>query len=175
MKILKVPFKNREIEGLKAGDEVLLSGVIYTARDQAHQRLVSLIQASKKLPINLAGAIIYYCGPTATPKGKVIGSCGPTTSRRMDEFVESLLRGGLAGMIGKGRRSKDVRQLIKKYRAVYFLAPAGCGALLARHVVKNELVVFGDLGPEAIYRLEVKDFPVIVGIDSAGKSVYEDL
>ena len=153
----------------------MFSGVIYTARDQAHKRLVELIKAGKKLPIDLKGAVIYYCGPTATPKGKVIGACGPTTASRMDEFIAPLLKVGVVAMIGKGRRSAAARAAIKKYKAVYFLAPAGCGALIARYVLKNELVAFADLGPEAIRRLTVKDLPLIVGIDSQGKSIYQDL
>lgn len=160
---------------MKKGDKILFSGIIYTARDQAHKRLVELIKKGKKLPLELKGQIIYYCGPTATPKGKVIGSCGPTTSVRMDDFVEPLLKKGLIGMIGKGRRSKTVRQLIKKYKAVYLVAPAGCGALLAKKVISKKLVAFKDLGPEAIYRLEVKDFPLIAAIDPKGRSIYRDV
>ena len=130
------------IEGLRVGKEILFSGVIYTARDQAHKRLVELIRRKKKLPFDLKDQIIYYCGPTATPKGKIIGSCGPTTSLRMDEFVEPLLKKGLLAMIGKGRRSAEVRRLIKKYKGVYFVAPAGCGALLAKKVISEKLVCF---------------------------------
>jgi fumarate hydratase subunit beta len=163
------------ISGLIAGDEVVFSGVIYTARDQAHKRLVDILKSGKKLPVDLRGQMIYYCGPTATPLNKVIGACGPTTSSRMDEFVEPLLKAGMIGMIGKGRRLKAVRDAIRKYKAVYFLAPAGCGALLADCVVKNEMVAFKELGPEAIYKLEVKDFPLIVGIDAKGKSIYQHL
>ena len=164
-----------DFKSFKAGDEILFSGVVYTARDQAHKRLVGLIKAGKRLPIDLKNAVIYYCGPTATPKGKVIGSCGPTTSSRMDEFVEPLLRAGVVAMIGKGPRSKAVRSAIKKHRAVYYLAPAGCGALIARYVLKNESVAFADLGPEAIRRLTVKGLPLIVGIDNRGNSIYPDL
>ena len=163
------------IRKLKAGKEILFSGVIYTARDQAHKRLVELIRKKKKLPFDLKNQIIYYCGPTATPKGKVIGSCGPTTSSRMDEFVEPLLKKGLLAMIGKGRRSAKVRRLIKKYKGVYFVAPAGCGALLAKKVISKKLVCFKELGPEAIHKLEVKDFPLIVAIDSKARSIYKDL
>lgn len=163
------------IARLSIGEEVLFSGDIYTARDQVHKKLVELISANKKLPIDLEGKVIYYCGPTATPKGKTIGSCGPTTSSRMDEFVEPLLKNGLLGMIGKGRRSFKVKELIKRYRAIYFLAPAGCGALLAKKVIAKKLVCFKDLGPEAIYKLEVKNFPLIVAIDSQGRSIYQDL
>jgi fumarate hydratase subunit beta len=164
-----------DLETLKAGEVILFSGVIYTARDQAHKRLVELIKARKKLPVNLCGEMIYYCGPTAAPKAKTIGACGPTTSCRMDEFTESLLSAGVVGMIGKGRRSKAVRLAIKKHKAVYFLAPAGCGAMLAKKVIKSKLAAFGDLGPEAIYKLEVKDFPLIVGIDTRGRCIYQDL
>ena len=175
MKKVKTPLIRKIIEKLRAGDQVLLSGVIYTARDQAHKRLVELIKNKKKLPRKLKNQIIYYCGPTATPKGKTIGSCGPTTSSRMDEFTGLLLGTGLIAMIGKGRRSKKVRDLIKKKRAIYFIAPAGCGALLAKRVRSKKLVCFKELGPEAIYRLEVKDFPLIVGIDTKGKDIYKHL
>jgi fumarate hydratase subunit beta len=167
--------KNINFKKLKAGQEILFSGVIYTARDQAHKKLIELIKSKKKLPLDLSGQIIYYCGPTATPKGKVIGSCGPTTSSRMDSFVEPLLKKGLKGIIGKGRRRKHVRDSIKKHKAVYFLAPSGCAALLAKSVISKKLVCFKDLGPEAIYELGVKDLPLMVGIDSKGKSIYSDL
>ena len=172
MKEVKTPLTKQIIGRLKAGHEVLFSGVIYTARDQAHKRLVKLIKNKNKLPLKLRNQIIYYCGPSATPKGRVIGSCGPTTSSRMDEFVGLLLGSGLIAMIGKGRRSKKVRDLIKKYKAIYFIAPAGCGALLARGVRSKKLVCFKDLGPEAIYRLEVENFPLIVGIDANGGDIY---
>ncbi len=160
------------IKTLKSGDGVLLTGTIYTARDQAHKRLVEAINKGSKLPFDLKGQLIYYCGPTRTPKGKIIGSCGPTTSSRMDAFTPELLRAGLKGMIGKGSRSKQVVAAIRKYKAVYFLAPSGCGALLAKKVIKAKPLAFKDLGPEAIYKLEVRDFPLIVGIDSNGRSIY---
>jgi fumarate hydratase subunit beta len=175
MKLLITPLNKSDFPILKAGDEVLLDGVIYTARDQAHKRLADLVKAGKKLPLELKGQVIYYCGPTATPKGRVIGACGPTTSSRMDEFTPMLLNLGVAALIGKGRRSKVVREAIKKYGAIYLAAPAGCGALLAKKVIKNSLVAFKDLGPEAIYKLEVKDFPLIVVIDAQGESIYEDI
>jgi fumarate hydratase subunit beta len=159
--------------GLKAGDEVLLTGDIYTARDQAHKRLVELIEKGKKLPFDLKGQVIYYCGPTKTPPSKVIGSCGPTTSARMDKLTGPLLAAGLKAMIGKGRRSEEVRRLIKKYKAVYFLATGGAGAYLAKRVISVKLVSFKELGPEAIYRMRVKDFPLIVGIDPDGRDVFE--
>lgn len=157
---------------LKAGTKVFFNGVIYTARDQAHQRLVEAIKKGKKFPVDLKGKVIYYCGPTKTPKGKVIGSCGPTTSARMDEFTPALLKAGVLAMIGKGRRSPEVIKAIKKYQAVYFLTYAGCAALLAKYVEKARAVAYKDLGPEAIYELEVKNFPLIVGIDTQGKDIY---
>lgn len=165
----------RQLLRLKAGDELLLSGFVLTARDQAHKRVVTLIRQKKKLPLDLRGRIIYYCGPTETPRGKIIGSCGPTTASRMDNFTEPLLKSGLLGMIGKGRRSQKVRKAIKKYKAIYFIAPAGCGALIAGKVISKKLLCFADLGPEAIYQLEVKDLPLIVAIDSQGRSIYRDL
>ena len=128
MKKISAPLTEKEINSLKAGDEVKLSGIIYTARDQAHKRMVE----GKRMPFELRGQVIYYCGPTRTPKGMVIGSCGPTTSARMDLFTPALLKAGLKGMIGKGARSKEVIAAIKKYKAVYFLAYAGCGALITK-------------------------------------------
>lgn len=151
----------------------MLSGVIFTARDQAHKRLVEAIKNGKKLLLDLRGQIIYYCGPTKTPQGKIIGSCGPTTSARMDDFTPLLLKAGLKGMIGKGNRSREVIKAIKKYKAVYFLTYAGCGALLNGYVKKATVIAYKDLGPEAIYRLEVKDFPLIVGIDAKGRCIYD--
>lgn len=168
MKKITTPLSYQQIKNLKAGEEVLLSGVIYTARDQAHKRLA----VAKKLPLSLKGEVIYYCGPTKTPKGKIIGSCGPTTASRIDEFTPALLKAGLKGMIGKGARSQEVIQAIKKYKAIYFLAYAGCGALLSKYIRKAKTVAYKDLGPEAILKLEIKDFPLIVGIDSRGNDVY---
>jgi fumarate hydratase subunit beta len=161
-----------KIQNLKAGEKIAFSGILYTARDQAHKRLAEAIKNKKALPINLKGAFIYYCGPTKTPKGKIIGSCGPTTSSRMDEFTPQLLKAGVMGMIGKGSRSLEVVKAIKKYKAVYFLTYAGCGALLAKYVKKATPLVYKDLGPEAIYKLEVKNFPLIVGIDARGNNIY---
>jgi len=166
------PLKNNQIAKLKVGNKVLLSGVIYTARDQAHKRLVDSIKQKKRLPIDLNGQVIYYCGPTLRPKGRIIGSCGPTTSSRMDEFSPTLLKRGLRAMIGKGRRSSSVVAAIKEYHAVYFLTYAGCGALLSQYVKGCRIVAYRELGPEAIYRLEVEEFPLIVGIDIRGKSIY---
>ena len=172
MKKINTPLDKRQTETLKAGGEVLLSGMIYSARDQAHKRLVEAIAKNKKTPIDLRGQIIYYCGPTKAPPGKMIGSCGPTTSSRMDDFTPLLLKAGLKGMIGKGSRSPEVIRAIKKYRAVYFSAYAGCGALLAKYIRKAVPVAYKDLGPEAIYKLEVVGFPLIVAIDSNGNNIY---
>ena len=162
----------KKINSLKAGQELLFSGTIYTARDQAHKRLVEAISKGKKTPINLKGAIIYYCGPTAAAKGKIIGSCGPTTSSRMDAFTPALLKAGVKAMIGKGGRSKEVAAAIKKHKAVYFVTYAGCGALISKYVKKAKFAAYKDLGPEAILKLEVENFPLIVAIDINGRSVY---
>lgn len=175
MKKIKTPITKEKIAGLKAGESVLLTGTIYTARDQAHKRLVEYLKDAKELPIKLAETVIYYCGPTATPEGKVIGACGPTTSKRMDPFVEDLMQAGHLAMIGKGRRGEEVRQTVLEHKGVYFASPSGCGALLAKCVKKHEIVAFEDLGPEAIRKLEVEDFPLIVAIDSEGKDIYERL
>lgn len=161
------------MRNLKVKDKIFYSGIIYTARDQAHARLAEAIKKGKKLPLDLRGQIVYYCGPTKTPRGEVIGSCGPTTSRRMDKFTPLLLKAGLRGMIGKGGRSKEVIAAVKKYQAVYFLTFAGCGALLSRYVKRATVVAYKDLGPEAIYKLEVRNFPLIVGIDAKGRDIYK--
>ncbi|MFA5144563.1 MAG: FumA C-terminus/TtdB family hydratase beta subunit [Candidatus Omnitrophota bacterium] len=168
MKKISAPLNYQEIKDLKAGDEVLLSGIIYTGRDQAHKRM----SEAKKPPLDIKGQVIYYCGPAGTPKGMVIGSCGPTTSSRMDAFTPKLLKAGLKGMIGKGGRSKEVTAAIKRYKAVYFLAYAGCGALITKYIKRVTPVAYKDLGPEAIVKLEVKDFPLIVAIDKNGRSIY---
>jgi len=171
---LTTPLTQEAINKLKAGDEVLLSGTIYTVRDRAHQRIAEAIKKKRRLPLALDGAVIYYCGPTKAPKGRPIGACGPTTSGRMDTFTPLLLQMGLKGMIGKGYRSQDVRAAIKRHKAIYFLAHAGCGALLAGYVKKAARHAYADLGPEEILKLEVKDFPLIVGIDAKGNSVYKE-
>lgn len=170
MKKISTPLAKEIIRNLNVGDEILLTGIIYTARDQAHKRLVREISKRRSL---IKNKIIYYCGPTQTPKGKIIGSAGPTTSSRMDEFTPKLLFAGLIAMIGKGSRSEKVRQSIKKHKAIYFLAPAGCGALLSQKIKSKRLIAYKDLGPEAIYELKVEDFPLIVGIDSKGRSIYD--
>jgi len=172
MKKITTPLEKNQIKELKAGQELLLSGTIYTARDQAHKRLIEAIKAGKRLPIELKSAVIYYCGPTQTPKGKVIGACGPTTGSRMDAFTPLLLAKGLKAMIGKGGRSKEVSAAIKKHKGVYFVTYAGCAALLAKCVKIAKVVAYGDLGPEAILKLEVKDLPLIVAIDANGGNIY---
>lgn len=172
MKKINTPLTEDVIAELSAGEEILLSGEIYTARDQAHKRLCQMIEQEQTLPVDLSESVFYYCGPTAAPKGKIIGSCGPTTSKRMDEFVPLLMANGQRVMIGKGRREERVREAIVEYCGVYFVAPSGCGALLAECVIKNEPVAFADLGPEAIRKLTVENMPLIVAIDSKGKSIY---
>lgn len=151
----------------------MLNGIIYTARDQAHKKLCDLIKRKRKLPFDLRNQVIYYSGPTPEPPGKIIGSCGPTTSARMDRFTIPLLKIGLKGMIGKGKRSPEIASAIREYKAIYFLAPSGAGAYLSKFVKKKELVAWPELGTEAIYRLEVEDFPLIVGIDTKGSDVYD--
>jgi len=169
---LSTPLDPAALSRLRCGQEVLLSGTVYTARDQAHRRLVDLLKAGKRLPFDIRGQVFYYCGPTATPPGRVIGACGPTTAGRMDPYMAPLLKQGLRAAIGKGRRSAAVRALLKKHKAVYFLATGGVAALLARHVIGRRQVCFADLGPEAVVRLTVKDFPLIVGIDCRGRDVF---
>jgi fumarate hydratase subunit beta len=175
MKTITTPLSSKAIGSLKAGDEVLLSGTIYTARDQAHAKLAEVLRLGGKLPFQLSGQVIYFCGPTKTPPGATIGSCGPTTSKRMDPFSPALLKAGLAAMIGKGSRTAPVVDAIKKYGGVYFLAYAGCGALINQYVRSARVVAYAPLGPEAIYRLEVEQFPLIVGVDSTGGNIYERL
>ncbi|MCP4136888.1 MAG: TRZ/ATZ family protein [bacterium] len=167
-------FTEEEIGGLRAGDRVLLSGVIYTARDKAHERLCRMQEQNKELPFELKGSILYYVGPSPTPQGKIIGSAGPTTSYRMDPFTETMLKLGVKGMIGKGKRGREVKTLISEYHAVYFSSFGGAGAFLSKRISAAEVVAFDDLGPEAIYKLTVKDFPVIVINDSFGGDLYED-
>ncbi len=160
------------IPELKAGDKVLLSGTAYTARDAAHKKLISLLENSEPLPFELKDACIYFAGPTPTPPGKVTGSFGPTTSGRMDPYSPALLDRGLAAMIGKGKRNKAVVDAIVRNNAVYFCAIGGAGALCSMHITSMEEIAFPELGCESIKRLTLKDFPVYVGIDSQGNSIY---
>ncbi|MBQ4154348.1 MAG: fumarate hydratase C-terminal domain-containing protein [Clostridia bacterium] len=161
------------IPSLKAGDEILLSGTVYTARDAAHARLINFINENKPLPFNINGATIYYAGPTEAPPGRPIGSCGPTTSGRMDSFSPTLLNLGLLCMIGKGQRSEAVINAIVENGAIYLCAIGGAGALAAKCITSSQVIAFEDLGCESIKRLEFKDFPLIVGIDCNGDSVFK--
>jgi fumarate hydratase subunit beta len=169
---LKTPLTDKDVEKLKIGDKVLLTGVIYTGRDAAHKRLFDLIQAGKELPVDIRGQVIYYVGPAPAKPGKPIGSAGPTTSYRMDAFAPKLMELGLKGMIGKGNRGAEVVEAMKKHKAIYLGATGGAGALLARSIKKAETIAWEDLGPEAIQRLEVEDFPVVVINDTRGNDLY---
>jgi fumarate hydratase subunit beta len=166
---ISLPINPVILKSLKAGDRLLLSGMVYTARDAAHQRMLEALSRKGKLPIKLDLSTLYYCGPTPAKRSEVIGSCGPTTAGRMDGFTPALMAQGLKAMIGKGGRSKTVIDTIRKYKGIYFVTYGGCGAYLNKRVKKSRLLAYADLGPEAIYELEVKDFPVIVAIDSRGK------
>lgn len=170
---LKTPLSDADVEKLKAGDKVLLNGVIYTGRDAAHKRLFDLLREGKPLPVDLKGQVIYYVGPAPAKPGQAIGSAGPTTSGRMDAYSPRLMEIGLKGMIGKGMRKKEVVEAMKKYKAVYFAATGGAGALLAKAIKKAQVVAYEDLGPEAVTRLEVEDFPVIVVNDTKGNDLYQ--
>lgn len=168
------PLKDSDVEKLKAGDKVLLSGIVYTARDAAHKRLAELLDRGQDLPFDIRGQILYYVGPTPAKPGRIIGSCGPTTSYRMDPYTPSLITKGLKGMIGKGPRSKEVIEALKRYKAVYFVAVGGAGALIAQCIKKLDIVAYQDLGPEAIQRLEVEDFPLIVANDCYGQDLFKE-
>ena len=171
---ITTPLRESDILSLKAGDRVLLQGVIYTARDAAHKRLVELLREDKDLPIDLAGQIIYYTGPAPAKPGELIGAAGPTTAYRMDPYTIPLLAAGLKGMIGKGDRGEAVMDAIKSYQAVYFAATGGAALLYSRSIKKATVVAYPELGPEAILRLEVEDFPVIVAIDCRGRNLYQE-
>jgi fumarate hydratase subunit beta len=170
---IQTPLTAEVIASLNAGDMVLLSGAVYTARDVAHRRLYEALERKQKLPIDLKTAVIFYAAPAPTPPGKVIGSIGPTTSYRMDAFTPKLIENGLKAMIGKGSRSPEVVAAIKKYKAVYFGAIGGIAALTAQCVRNAELIAYEDLGPEAIRKLEVVDFPMVVVNDARGNDLYE--
>lgn len=170
---IKAPLSREEARKLKSGDSCLLSGVIYTARDAAHKRLCELIEQGKELPFDIKDSVIYFVGPTPAKPGEVIGSAGPTTSYRMDAYSPVLIAQGQTGMIGKGKRNDEVVNAMKEHGAVYFGAIGGCGALLSQCIKKSEVIAYEDLGAEAIRRLEVEDFPVIVVIDSEGNNLYE--
>lgn len=172
-KRITTPLTDETIADLRAGDEVEISGVVYTARDAAHRRLVEALEQGRPLPIDLRGQVVYYVGPTPPRPGRVIGAAGPTTAMRMDMYTEALLAAGLKGMIGKGGRGVQVREALKKYRAAYFGAIGGAAGLLARYIQKAEVVAYEDLGTEAIRRLEVREFPLVVVNDIYGNDLLE--
>ena len=172
-KKLQTPLTREAVRTLKAGDSCTITGVIYTARDAAHKRLCELLDKDEALPVDMENAIIYFVGPTPAKPGQAIGSAGPTTSYRMDAYSPALIAAGQTGMIGKGKRGDEVVAAMKEYGAVYFGAIGGCGALLSKCIKKAEIVAYEDLGAEAIRRLEVEDFPVVVIIDSEGNNLYE--
>ena len=169
---LKTPLSDEDVEKLHIGDKVYLNGTIYTGRDAAHKRLVDLVKEGKELPFDVKGQIIYYVGPAPAKPGKPIGSAGPTTSYRMDAYAPTLMELGMKGMIGKGNRAPEVIDAMKKYKAVYLGATGGAGALIAKSIKKAEIVAYEDLGPEAIRKLEVEDFPVVVINDTRGNDLY---
>ena len=169
---ITTPLTDEIISNLKSGDEVLISGTIYTARDAAHKKLVDSINSGENLPFDIKNAIIYYVGPSPKKPGDVIGSAGPTTSYRMDAYTPTLLDLGLKGMIGKGSRNKNVVESIKKNHAVYFAAIGGAGALISSTIKSSEVIAYEELGPEAVHKLTVEDFPAIVVLDSSGNDLY---
>jgi fumarate hydratase subunit beta len=171
---LTTPLSDADVESLHAGDRVLLSGVLLTGRDAAHKRLIDLLDAGQSLPVDVRGQVIYYVGPSPPRPGMVIGSAGPTTGGRMDSYAPKLMGLGLKGMIGKGARSLPVREAMQQYKCVYFGAVGGAGALLSKYIKSAEIIAYEDLGTEAIRRLVVEDFPVIVINDAHGNDLYEE-
>jgi fumarate hydratase subunit beta len=172
-KYINTPLTTEKVESLKAGDYVYITGTIYTARDAAHERMYQMMNEGHGIPIDLNNNVIYYLGPTPEKEGQVIGSAGPTTSSRMDKYTPLLLDHGLKGMIGKGKRSKEVIESMVKNKAVYFAAVGGAGALLSKKIKASKVIAYDDLGTEAIRELYVEDFPVIVVIDTTGNNLYE--
>lgn len=172
---MQAPLDKEEVKALEAGDYVYITGTIYTARDAAHLRMSEALDRGEKLPIDLNNNIIYYMGPTPAREGRVIGSAGPTTASRMDKYAPRLLDLGLTGMIGKGRRKPEVTDAIVRNAAVFFAAVGGAGALLSKCIKKAEVIAYDDLGTEAIRKLEVENFPVIVVIDSKGRNLYDEV
>ncbi len=170
-RILSLPYHGRDLEDLRAGDEVVIFGTLYVGRDQVHKRLKALIDSKGKLPFLFEGNGIYYMGPSPAPEGYVIGAAGPTTSQRMDPFSPLLIANGLKLMVGKGPRSNEVKAAIKSYKGAYLQAFGGCGALYSNAIKKVEMVAFPELGPEALLRLEIEDFPAICAIDSRGDAI----
>jgi fumarate hydratase subunit beta len=171
-KNLTTPLKDSDIASLRSGDNVNITGYIFTARDAAHKKMVDLIEKGQKLPFDPAGQVIYFAGPAPTPPGRVIGSAGPTTSGRMNKYSPILLSVGLKGMIGKGEMGSEVAEALKKYKGTYFVATGGAGALIAKRITEAEIVAYEELGPEAIRRLKVVDFPVIVAQDCHGGNIF---
>ena len=172
-KHINLPLTKEEAATLKAGDYVYLTGALYTARDAAHKRMYEAIEAGEELPFDVNGNVIYYMGPTPAREGRVIGSAGPTTASRMDKYTPKLLDMGLVGMVGKGKRSQAVKDSMVKNGAVYFAAIGGAGALLSKSITASAVIAYDDLGTEAVRRMEVRDFPVVVVIDSNGTDLYE--
>ena len=173
-KKIRLPLNEETLKGLRAGDDVLLNGVIYVGRDAAHKRMIETLERGETLPFDIKGQTIYFMGPTPPRPGKPIGSAGPTTSGRMDSYSPRLIAEGLKGMVGKGMRSSAVKEAMKQYKAVYFGAIGGAGALASRSIKKAEVVAYGELGAEALRRLEVEDFPVTVVNDTYGGDLYEE-
>lgn len=171
---LTTPLSKEDVERLRAGDRVLLSGVVYTARDTAHKRLIAMLDRGEELPLDLDGQVIYYVGPSPSRPGEIIGSAGPTTSGRMDPYTPRLLEAGVRATIGKGKRSPEVIDAMKQFGAVYLGAVGGVAALLARSVTACDIIAFPELGPEAVRRLEVEDFPLFVVNDATGRDLYEE-
>lgn len=172
-KYVTVPLTDETAASLHVGDYIYLTGTIYTARDAAHKRMCEALERNERLPMEVRGNVIYYMGPSPAREGRVIGSAGPTTASRMDKYTPVLLDMGLKGMIGKGRRNQEVKEAVMRNGAVYFAAVGGAGALLSRAIVRSEIIAYDDLGTEAIRKMEVKDFPVIVVMDAQGNDLYE--
>jgi fumarate hydratase subunit beta len=171
---LTTPLKSEDVDQLRIGDRVLLNGIVYTARDAAHKRLIQLIDAGEPLPFDVQGQVIYYVGPSPAKPGQAVGAAGPTTSYRMDAYAPTLIERGLKGMIGKGKRNDAVKEAMQTHKAVYFAAIGGAGALMAKSILSAEVIAYPELGPEAIRRLEVRNFPVIVANDAHGGDLYEE-
>ncbi len=171
---LNPPLKDEDIKKLRSGQKAIITGYIYTARDAAHKKMVELIENNKSLPFDPAGQIIYFVGPTPAKPGQVIGSAGPTTSGRMNKYSPVMLKAGLKGMIGKGEMGTEVTKALQEYKGVYFVATGGAGALIAKKISESEIVAYEELGPEAIRRLKVTDFPVIVAQDSHGGNLFTE-
>ncbi len=171
---LTTPLKSEDVDKLRIGDRVLLNGIVYTARDAAHKRLIQLIEAGEPLPFDVEGQVIYYVGPSPAKPGQAVGAAGPTTSYRMDAYAPTLIERGLKGMIGKGKRNDAVKDAMQNHKAVYFAAIGGAGALMAKSILSAEVIAYPELGPEAIRKLEVTNFPVIVANDAHGGDLYEE-